>query len=117
VKWLGDGVMVAFREPAGALRCSLRLVREIPEAGLPSAHVGLAAGRVVAYGGDYFGRTVNMAARLSGRATAGQVLVNDGLVEALNDGGGGFRFAELGAMELKGFAEPIRVFEATAAGD
>jgi hypothetical protein len=57
VKWLGDGVMVHFREPAGAVLSALRLVEQLPEAGLPPAHVGVAAGPVVAQGGDYFGRT------------------------------------------------------------
>jgi len=115
VKWLGDGVMVSFPEPAGAVRSSLRLVGEVPAAGLPSAHVGIAAGRVVAYSGDYFGRTVNLAARLSARAGAGQVLVNEALVGALGDDAPDLRFAELGPVDLKGFAEQIRVFEASAA--
>jgi hypothetical protein len=44
VKWLGDGVMVHYRKPAGAVRSALQLVEKIPEAGLPPAHVGVAAG-------------------------------------------------------------------------
>ncbi|MFL5797666.1 MAG: adenylate/guanylate cyclase domain-containing protein [Actinomycetota bacterium] len=110
VKWLGDGVMVAFRDPGGAVRSALHPVRAVPEAGLPPAHVGLAAGRVVAYGGDYFGRTVNMAARLSARARAGRVLVNEAVVEAA--GAADATFTELEAMDLKGFPDPVRVFEA-----
>jgi hypothetical protein len=65
IKWLGDGVMVHFREPAGAVRSALDLVAELPEAGLPPAHVGVAAGPVVIQGGDYFGRAVNLAARIA----------------------------------------------------
>src|SRR5918994_2112555 len=76
VKWLGDGVMVHYREPAGAVRSALQLVEEVPEAGLPPAYVGVAAGPVVVQGGDYFGRTVNLAARIAAHATAGQVLVS-----------------------------------------
>jgi class 3 adenylate cyclase len=53
VKWLGDGVMVHFRDPAGAVLAALRLVEELPGAGLPPAHVGVAAGPVVVQGGDY----------------------------------------------------------------
>ena len=72
VKWLGDGVMSYFREPAGAVLAALRMVEELPAAGLPPAHVGVAAGPVVAQGGDYFGRTVNLAARIAAvRARAG----------------------------------------------
>src|SRR6266511_2158316 len=65
VKWLGDGVMVHFREPAGAVLSALDLVAQRPQAGLPPAHVGVTAGPVVAQGGDYFGRTVNLAARIA----------------------------------------------------
>jgi len=43
VKWLGDGVMVHFREPAGAVRSALDLVEQLPPAGLPPAHAGVAA--------------------------------------------------------------------------
>ena len=55
---------------------------QLPEAGLPPAHVGVAAGPVVVQGGDYFGRTVNLAARIAARAGAGQVLVSQSVVEA-----------------------------------
>src|SRR4029450_4300309 len=75
LKWLGDGVMVHYREPAGAVLSALGLAEQLPEAGLPPAHVGVAAGPVVAQGGDYFGRTVNLAARIAGHASAGQVRV------------------------------------------
>ena len=81
VKWLGDGVMSYFREPAGAVLAALRLVEQLPEAGLPPAHVGVAAGPVVVQGGDYFGRTVNLAARIAARAGPGQVLVGEQVVE------------------------------------
>jgi adenylate cyclase len=47
VKWLGDGVMVHFREPAGAVLSARGMVERLPEAGLPPAHVGVAAGPVV----------------------------------------------------------------------
>ena len=82
VKWLGDGVMVRFREPAGAVLAALQMVEEVSQAGLPPAHVGVAAGPVVVQGGDYFGRTVNLAARIAGRADAGQVLVSQRVVES-----------------------------------
>ena len=77
VKWLGDGVMVWFREPAWAVLAALGMVEQLPEAGLPPAHVGVAAGPVVVQGGDYFGRTVNLAARIAARAGAGEVLVSE----------------------------------------
>jgi adenylate cyclase len=113
VKWLGDGVMVHHREPAGAVLSALRLVEELPEAGLPPAHVGVAAGPVVAQGGDYFGRTVNLAARIAARAGAGQVLVSQSMVESAPPEG--VTFVELGELPLEGFARPVRLLQACRA--
>jgi len=113
VKWLGDGVMVHFREPAGAVLSALRMVRQLPEAGLPPAHVGVVAGPVVAQAGDYFGRTVNVAARIAARAGAGQVLVSERVAEAAAPPG--VTFVELGELPLKGISRPVRVLEARQA--
>jgi adenylate cyclase len=110
VKRLGDGVMVHFREPAGAVLSALRMVEQLPEAGLPPAHVGVAAGPVVAQGGDYFGRTVNLAARIAARAGAGQVLVSGSVADSPAPSGVGF--VEVGKVPLKGFASPVRLLEA-----
>jgi adenylate cyclase len=110
VKWLGDGVMVHYREPAGAVRSALQLVEEVPEAGLPPAHVGVAAGPVVVQGGDYFGRTVNLAARIAARAGADQVLVSQSVAESAMPEG--VRFVELGEQPLEGIARPVRLLEA-----
>jgi adenylate cyclase len=113
VKWLGDGVMVYFREPAGAVRSALRLVEQLPVAGLPPAHVGVAAGPVVVQGGDYFGRTVNLAARIASRAGPGQVLVSQSVAESAPPAG--VALVELGELRLKGFARPVRLLEARRA--
>jgi adenylate cyclase len=113
VKWLGDGVMVHFREPAGAVLAALHLVAQLPEAGLPPAHVGVAAGPVVVQGGDYFGRTVNLAARIAARASAGQVLVSQRVAESASPAG--VSFVELGKLRFKGIAGPVRVLEARGA--
>ena len=113
VKWLGDGVMIHHREPAGAVRSALGLVDQLPEAGLPPAHVGVAAGPVVVQGGDYFGRTVNLAARIAAHASAGQVLVSGSVADSAPPQG--VRFVELGELPLKGFAHPVRLLEACRA--
>jgi adenylate cyclase len=112
VKWLGDGVMSWFREPEGAVLSALRMVEQLPRAGLPPAHVGVAAGPVVAQGGDYFGRTVNLAARIAARARAGQVLVSGSVAESASPTG--VSFVALGELRLKGIARPVRVLEARA---
>ena len=73
----------------------------------------VAAGPVVVQGGDYFGRTVNLASRVAARAQAGQILVTEPVAAAV--GGDGVRFTKLGDLRLKGFAAPVRVLEARRA--
>jgi adenylate cyclase len=113
VKWLGDGVMVWFREPAGAVLAALQLAAQLPEAGLPPAHVGVAAGPVVVQGGDYFGRTVNLAARIAAYASAGRVLVSERVAERAPPQG--VAFVESGQVQLEGIAHPVRLLEARRA--
>jgi adenylate cyclase len=84
----------------------------VPQAGLPPAHAGVAAGPVVAQGGDYFGRTVNMAARIAAHAGAGQVLVSEGVARRVSPPG--VTFVDLGELPLKGIARPVRLLEARA---
>ncbi|HEU4355662.1 MAG TPA: adenylate/guanylate cyclase domain-containing protein, partial [Actinomycetota bacterium] len=110
VKWVGDGVMVRFRDPDGAVLSALDMVEEIPAAGLPAAHVGIAAGPVIRQAGDYFGRTVNLASRISDRAPAGQVLVSERVVQTAS--APGVTFIEIGPTELSGVRDPIDLFEA-----
>jgi class 3 adenylate cyclase len=113
VKWLGDGVMVHFREPAGAVLSALDLVGRLPAAGLPPAHAGIAAGPVVVQGGDYFGRTVNLAARIAVQAGAGQVLVSDSVTKPAPPQD--VTFVEVGEVRLKGITRPVRLLEARRA--
>jgi class 3 adenylate cyclase len=110
VKWVGDGVMFRFRDPSGAVVSSLDMVEEIPAAGLPAAHVGVAAGPVIRQGGDYYGRTVNLASRISDRAAGGQVLVSEPVVEMASIRG--VTFVRIGPVELKGLRGPVDLFEA-----
>jgi adenylate cyclase len=110
VKWLGDGVMLHFRDPARAVLAALGMVEQLPEAGLPPAHVGVAAGPVVVQGGDYFGRTVNLAARIAAHASASRVLVSEPVAEQASPQG--VTFVELGVVQLEGIAQPVRLLEA-----
>jgi adenylate cyclase len=96
------------------VRSALELVAQLPEAGLPPAHVGVAAGPVVVQGGDYFGRTVNLAARIAAQAGAGQVLVSQRVADSPPPEG--VRFAELGELPLKGISRPVRLLEACPPG-
>ena len=69
-------------------------------AGMPPAHVGVNAGPVVFRDGDYFGRTVNIAARIASRAGPGEVVASEEAVALASVDG--VKFEELGPAELKG---------------
>jgi len=71
----------------------------VTDAGVPPAPVGLYTGPVVFQEGDYFGRTVNIAARIADYARPGEVLVSQEVVEASD--GAGVTYREIGPVELK----------------
>ena len=105
VKWLGDGVMFYFPNPGDGVSAALDMVEGLPAAGLPPAHVGIHAGPVVFQDGDYFGRTVNIAARIAEYARPGEVLVSQEVVEATDLEG--VDVTAIGPIELKGVSEPL----------
>jgi adenylate cyclase len=108
IKWLGDGVMFHFAEPAGAVLAALAMVDAAAAEGLPPARVGIHAGPVLFQEGDYFGRTVNVAARMSDYARPGEVLVTQEVVDAADDAP--ITFSGIGPVELKGLPSPIALF-------
>jgi class 3 adenylate cyclase len=114
VKWLGDGVMVFFREPAAAVPFALEMLEHIPEAELLPAHVGIDAGPVIFQDGDYFGRTVNLAARIAAYAKGSQVLVSEDARQVTTDPG--VEFIDIGSVDLKGVSRPVRLHEARRNG-
>lgn len=114
VKWLGDGVMFHFPEPGPGVLAALEMVAGVADAGLPPAHVGLHAGPVLFQEGDYFGRTVNVAARVADYARPGEVLVTQEVVDA--SAGIGLAFTEVGPVELKGVSGVVRLHSARTAG-
>jgi adenylate cyclase len=112
VKLLGDGVMFHFAHPGDAVRCGLALIDQATEIGLPRARMGVNAGDVVFRDGDYFGRTVNVAARITDYARPGEVLASEEAVAATQ--GDAIAFSEIGPVLLKGLEEPVRIFRAAA---
>ncbi len=110
VKWLGDGVMFHFPEPAGGVVAAIEMVGALAEAGLPPAHVGLHAGPVVLQEGDFYGQTVNLASRIGEYARAGEVLVSQSVVDAASESGA--TFEPIGDVALKGVAQPISLYAA-----
>jgi adenylate cyclase len=115
VKWLGDGVMFYFPDPGSSVLAALDMVEGVATETLPPAHVGIHAGPVVFQEGDYFGRTVNIAARIAEYARPGEVLVSQEVVDAAE--GTPVMFTEIGPVELKGVSGTLRLHSASAAPD
>lgn len=110
IKRLGDGAMLHFSDPVDAVRCSLALVSAIPAAGLPPARIGINAGPLILRDADFFGRTVNIAARLVDYARPREVLTTKAVAHTAEETD--ILFDEIGPITLKGVAEPIDVFVA-----
>jgi adenylate cyclase len=110
IKWLGDGVMLYFADPGDAVASTLGLAQSVPAAGLPTTHTGIDAGPVVFQAGDYFGRTVNTAARIASQAGPGEVLVTDAVVASTRNPA--IRFLDLGRVELRGMQDALPLHRA-----
>lgn len=74
-----------------------------------SIRVGLNAGEPIAEAGDYFGTTVILAARVADKADGGQILVSNVVRELC--AGKSFLFSDRGEVVLRGFEDPVRIFE------
>jgi adenylate cyclase len=108
VKWLGDGVMFHFPDPAQAVVAATEMVEALDAAAMPPAHVGLHAGPIIIQEGDYYGQTVNLAARIGEYARPREVLVSRAVVAAAASAG--VQFDSIGPVGLKGLPAPIELF-------
>ena len=106
--------MFLFPQPGKGVLAALEMVAGVTEAGLPPAHVGLHAGPVIFQEGDYYGQTVNIAARIADYARPGEVLVSQAVVDA--SAGEAVTFREIGPVELKGVGGATHLYAAAKAG-
>ena len=120
VKTTGDTVMATFPGTGAAVKAGLELQARLGDVKRASAlgrfvaaRVGISAGRVLkddaGHGPDYFGNTVNAAARLMKRAKPGEVLVGAQAVKDDPDASALMADAERTEASLKGFHHPIGV--------
>ncbi len=114
VKAIGDALLVRVPTADDAVRLGVRAARDIGGAGhgFPSVRVGMHHGPAIERAGDYFGRTVNIAARVSALAGAGEVLVTDEVVRSAGEIEA-VRFLERGRYPLKGIEEPVMIYLAS----
>jgi adenylate cyclase len=83
VKTLGDALMLRGEDPALAVRLGLRIVNELEAIeGFPPVRVGMHTGPAVERGNDWYGTTVNIAARICAAAGGGEVLISEATREA-----------------------------------
>ena len=110
-KTIGDEVMIVGGDGGALTDWAVAFQARYEQRPRPriGVHVGACADR----DGDYYGREVNLAARVAARAGGGEVLVTRPVVEAA---GGALAFRRIGEVRLKGFADPTELFLA-APGD
>jgi hypothetical protein len=115
VRFLGDGVLMAFSDNDAAVYAMIELqrlnddrVNIWPENLRLQIKVGIARGPVIEQEGDCFGDAVNLAERLSELAGADQILVSRSVVAALSDQGD-IRSLNLGMMDIRGKSEQVQV--------
>jgi class 3 adenylate cyclase/pimeloyl-ACP methyl ester carboxylesterase len=119
VKTMGDGFMTSFSSATKALECAIAMQRAFAERNESAeepikVRIGLNAGEPIAEDdpdgrSDLFGTAVNLAARITAAAKGGEILVSNVVRELAK--GKNFLFADRGETALKGFDEPVRLYE------
>jgi class 3 adenylate cyclase len=116
VKHTGDGIMASFFSAASSIECAIAIQRALAaHSAMNRSHppfavrIGINAGEPVVEGNDLFGTAVQVASRICARADARQILVSDVVRQLV--AGKGFLFADQGESDLRGFEDPVRLFE------
>jgi adenylate cyclase len=113
VKTIGDAVMLVSSEPAPLVEASLALIAAAEAEGneFPWLRAGLASGPTLPQSGDYYGRSVNLASRITGVARPGSVLVDAATRELAGES---FAYSFAGERRLKGIDTRIKLFRVRA---
>ena len=111
VKMIGDAAMMVSPDPEATLGAALRLIEAADEEGdeFPFLRAGLALGPTLTQAGDYYGRAVNLASRITGVARPGSVLVDAATKDAVD---GAFTYSFAGERKLKGIDSGVKLFRA-----
>ncbi len=109
IKSVGDAVLLVSPEPLPLVRVALALVAaaDDEEESVPQLRVGVASGPAVSRAGDWFGRPVNLASRITSVARAGSVVADAATRERLGEAGG-LRWSFIGERKLKG-VPPVKL--------
>jgi adenylate cyclase len=111
VKLIGDAAMLVSTDAAAMVEAALRMVEAADEEGdeFPRLRAGVAHGSVHVQAGDYYGRPVNLASRLTAIAKPGSVLLDEA---AKGAAGEGFQYSYAGEKRLKGFDHRAKLYRA-----
>jgi class 3 adenylate cyclase len=114
VKTIGDGFMVSFMSPRHAVECAISIQRRLrAQAQEPGytmrLRAGLSVGEPVEEKQDFYGAAVQLAARACAHAQPEQILASSAVRDLCI--GKMFSFIDVGAVPLKGFAEPVQLYE------
>ena len=114
VKTMGDGFMASFSSASRALECAITLQRAFSKQNESAeepvrVRIGLNAGEPIAEDDDLFGTAVNLAARIAAQADGGEIFASDVVRQLV--AGKGFLFADRGESALRGFEDPVRIYE------
>jgi class 3 adenylate cyclase len=114
IKTMGDGFMASFSSATRALECAIAVQRAMAEHNETAlepilVRIGLNAGEPIAEEKDLFGTAVNLAARVAAKAAGGEILVSDVVRQLV--AGKGFLFSDRGDVALRGFEDPVRLYE------
>jgi class 3 adenylate cyclase/YHS domain-containing protein len=117
VKTIGDALMINGSDAAAAIELGLGIVNDVGrQHGFPAVRVGMNTGRALERDADWFGTTVNIAARVSGIASGGEVLLTDATKAAAADPSG-VRLDDRGRHALKNVGEAVLLFAAVREGE
>jgi class 3 adenylate cyclase len=116
VKNQGDGFMLVFPDPCRAVECAIAIQSALAEQ-QPAENervrvrMGLHAGAAIREEGDFFGRSVILAARIAAQARGGEILVSSSLKELAEEEDLSFDAGR--DLELKGLTGTHRVYRAS----
>ena len=116
VKLIGDAAMLVGPETEPVLEAGLELVAAAAREGgeFPILRAGVACGEAMPRSGDWYGRPVNLASRITARARPGSVLVSEEVHEALGDA---YEWSFAGGKHLKGIDGEVKLYRARRPGE
>ena len=112
VKTTGDGFHATFDGPARAIHCANAIRESTRKLGL-NIRAGIHTGECEVRGNSLEGVAVHMAARVSGIAAGGDILVSRTVKDLV--AGSGIEFNDYGAYALKGIPDEHQLFEVVTA--